>query len=71
MPLVTFWNVCARNNQAPVTKNEKNVFLVSGFSAETLGKVLQGQELEERTPEELMLMVLNSERYNFVNEFEI
>lgn len=71
MPLVTFWNVCARNNQVPVTKNEKNVFLVSGFSAETIGKVLQAENLEEKTPEELMLNVLNSERYAVVDKFDL
>lgn len=68
MPLVTFWNVMARNNQVPVTKDERNVFLVSGFSAETIGKVLNGEKLEERTPMELMLQVLNSERYHIVDE---
>ncbi len=71
MPLVTFWNVCARNNQVPVTKDEQNVFLVSGFSAETIGKVLTGEHLDDRTPEELMLQILNSERYAVVDEFEL
>lgn len=65
MPLLTFWNVNARNTQVPVTKNEKNVFMVSGFSAETIGKVLNA---EATTPEQLMLEVLNSPRYAFVDE---
>lgn len=65
MPLLVFWNVDARHNQVPVTKSEKNTFLVSGFSAETIGKVLNA---EASTPESLMLEILNSERYNFVDQ---
>jgi len=65
MPLVTFWNVNARNKQTPATKQEKGVFLVSGFSAETIGKVLNSESV---SPEALMLEILNSERYAFVDE---
>lgn len=68
MPLITFWNVNARGTQAPATKQEKGVFLVSGFSAETIGKVLNA---EATNPEELMLEVLNSERYAFVDDLKI
>lgn len=68
MPILTFWNVDARHNQAPVIKSEKNVFLVGGFSAETIGKVLNA---EATTPEGLMLEVLNSERYSFVDSLEL
>lgn len=64
MPMLTFWNLSARNNQAPVTKNTKGAFLVSGFSAETIGKVLNA---EATTPESLMLETLNSERYAFLD----
>lgn len=65
MPLVTFWNVMGRNKQAPATKDETNVFLVSGFSAETVGKVLNAEAV---TPEGLMLEVLGSERYSFIDK---
>jgi len=68
MPLLTFWNVNARNSQVPATKNQNGVFLVSGFSAETIGKVLNA---EATTPEQLMLEVLNSERYAFVDNLEL
>lgn len=64
MPVLTFWNLSARTNQVPVTKNTKNAFLVSGFSAETIGKVLN---TETSTPQDLMLETLNSERYAFLN----
>lgn len=68
VPLLTFWNVNARNNQAPATKHENGVFMVGGFSAETIGKVLNA---EATNPEELMLEVLNSERYAFVDGLEL
>ncbi len=64
MPLLTFWNVDARNNQAPATKSEKGVFLVGGFSAETIGKVLNAQATN---PLDLMLEILNSDRYSFID----
>lgn len=65
LPRITFWNVCSRHNQVPATQSEKGVVLVSGFSAETIGKVLQSKST---TPEDLMLETLNSERYAFINE---
>ena len=55
----------SRNNQVPATQDEQGVLLVSGFSAETIGKVLQSKTV---TPYDLMLEVLNSERYAFVDE---
>lgn len=64
MPKLVFWNVSARGNQTPATKDQNGVFLVSGFSAETIGKVLNAKST---TPEELMLEILNSDRYAFVD----
>lgn len=58
MPSVVFWNVSARNDTLPVTKNEQGVTLVSGFSPATFKFVMNGS-----TPMELMLEVLNSYRY--------
>lgn len=65
MPRLVFWNIQSRNNQVPATADERGVLLVSGFSAETVGKVLQSKVI---TPHDLMLEVLNSERYAFLNE---
>jgi hypothetical protein len=65
LPRITFWNVNSHNNQVPATQDENGVLLVSGFSAETIGKVLQSKTV---TPYDLMLEVLNSERYAFVDE---
>lgn len=64
MPTVTYWQVASRGLQAPVTKSKHGVFLVSGFSAETIGKVLQAKAT---SPEGLMLEVLESPRYAFVD----
>jgi hypothetical protein len=58
LPHVVFWNVNAFNTQTPVTKDEKNVTLVSGLSQSTFKHAVQG-----KTPLESMTDVLNSERY--------
>lgn len=64
-PMLTFWNVEGRTKQAPALANEKGVFLVSGFSAETIGKVLQSKAV---TPLELMMETLNNERYSVIEK---
>lgn len=64
-PRLVFWNVQSRHNQVPATQDSRGVLLVSGFSAETVGKVLQSKSV---TPLDLMLEVLNSERYSFIDE---
>lgn len=59
LPKVVFWNVSARNEQVPVTKNEQGVALVSGVSPQIFSMLQCG----ELSPEGFMLRVLNSERY--------
>jgi len=63
MPKLVFWNVNSRNNQTPVTQDEKGTFLVSGCSPAIFGKAVNTQST---TPLELMLEVLNSPRYERV-----
>lgn len=58
LPHVVFWNVSARNEQAPATKFDNNVTLISGLSQSTFQYAVGG-----KNPEELMLEVVNSERY--------
>ena len=65
IPQVVFWNVCARNSQVPVTFNQRGTALVSGLSPITLKFVLAG---EITTPEDLMLSVINTERYQPVED---
>lgn len=57
MPLVTFWNVSARNDRIPMRK-EGHVNYVSGFNPVIFEQVLKGL-----TAEDLMFDKLNSERY--------
>lgn len=58
LPHVVFWNVNARNNQAPATKFDNCVTLISGSSQSTFQHVLAG-----KTPVDSMMDILNSERY--------
>jgi len=58
IPNVVFWNVDARNTNIPTTATEKGVTLVSGFSPSTF-KIA----VENKTPEEVVEDVINSERY--------
>jgi hypothetical protein len=63
MPKLVFWNVNSKNNQTPVTQDEKGTFLVSGCSPSIFAKAIN---TESCTPLELMLEVLNSPRYERV-----
>ena len=59
MPNLVFWNVDARGGEnLPVQKNEKGVALVSGLSP-----VIFKIAVENKTPEQVMLDTINSERY--------
>lgn len=58
MPNIVFWNVDSRNNNTPVRMNEHNVALVSGCSPSIFRQVT-----ENKTPYELMLDIVESERY--------
>ena len=63
MPNLVFWNVNAFMSNTPFTMNEAGVQLVSGFSP-TIFKQLLGAD--GKTPYELMLEVIESERYSEV-----
>lgn len=57
-PNLVFWNVDARQKNLPVESTENGVALVSGFSP-----VIFKIAVENKTPEEVMLDTINSERY--------
>ena len=59
IPNVVFWNVDARSGKnLPTQKNENGVALVSGFSP-----VIFKMAVENKSPEQVMLDTINSERY--------
>jgi len=60
MPRLIFWNVASRADQTPVTMNEKGVYLVSGASPSIFKAAINARAT---TPVEMMLEVLESERY--------
>jgi hypothetical protein len=63
MPALVFWNVNAFANNAPMTMNELGVQLVSGASPSIFTNLLKNKLA---TAYEMMLDVLNQERYNLV-----
>lgn len=63
IPSVVFWNVNSRHDIFHADKNRKGVVLCSGQSASTFKHVV---ESADKTPVELMLGVLNDERYSVI-----
>lgn len=61
-PVLVFWNVRA-SSDSPVTKDENGTFLVSGCSPSILKNAMNTKAV---TPMDLMLDVLNSERYSMI-----
>jgi hypothetical protein len=61
LPKLIFWNVNSMQNNVP--KVEGNVMLVSGYNPSILKYILKDEEIDAR---QLMLNVLNSERYQSI-----
>jgi hypothetical protein len=59
LPSLVFWNVASRNQQQPVTMNEKGVVLVSGASPRVFAMVQSGSI----SPYAFMMDTLSAERY--------
>jgi len=63
MPFLVFWNVNSRNNQQPMTMDKRGFQLVSGCSPSIFTSLLSNKAVSAY---ELMLNVLNSERYSAI-----
>lgn len=59
VPNIVFWNVNGSGKNLPAQKNENGVSLVSGFSP-----VIFKLAVENKTPYQTMMDVINSERYS-------
>ncbi len=62
-PQIVFWNLKAYDN-VPAKFNEFGVALISGFSPAILKSIL-GNNMEDITPENIMLTTVMQERYNY------
>jgi len=63
VPQVVFWNLNASDN-VPVKADKSGAALVSGFSP-AITKALLAADMDEFTPEGIMLKTVMSDRYNF------
>tara|TARA_Y100000389_G_scaffold204268_1_gene255981 strand:- start:855 stop:2288 length:1434 start_codon:yes stop_codon:yes gene_type:complete len=64
IPKIVFWNLASRGNNFPIQSTEDNTSLISGFSPSILKSVLSGNN---SNPIELMLEVIDSERYSQIS----
>jgi len=65
-PELVFWNVNSRNNQSPITIDDKGVKLVSGASPSTFKALMTDKTVSAY---DLMIDVLNQKRYNKIETF--
>lgn len=63
VPKIVFWNLNAKDN-VPVKFDKSGTALVSGFSPAIMKAVLAA-DLEQFTPETIMLKTIMSDRYNY------
>lgn len=63
VPVIVFWNLRSTDN-VPVRYDKNGVALVSGFSPSIMKSVLSA-DMNDITPEGIMLNTLSSERYDF------
>ena len=70
MPCIVFWDLCNSDSKAmPCETITEGVFQMSGYSAAMLNAFMEGKlrEMASRTPTDLMLEVLEGERYKEVH----
>jgi hypothetical protein len=65
LPTVVFWNVNSTNKEAPVTLDQRGVYLVSGASPSIFKAAINTRAIN---PMEMLLDVINSDRYAAIEE---
>ena len=60
-PSILFWNVAARTTDFPVPADQPNTCLMSGYSADLMRLIVDGEELD---PLNLVLKAISDPRYN-------
>lgn len=63
LPTIIFWNLRANTHDFPVKCDENNVILLSGYSPSLLTTIVNGEEIN---PLNIILSIINSERYNLI-----
>lgn len=63
MPMLVFWNVYSRNNQQPMSLDERGFQMVSGCSPSIFKSLLANKQ---SSAYDMMLEVLNDERYKAI-----
>ena len=64
MPKLVFWNVDVRDNiMFPMIENDNGLLLVSGASPSIFTNIMKDNIV---TPHDIMMDVLNSERYSLI-----
>ena len=68
MPTIVFWNLNGRFSARPCETITEGVFQMSGYSEAMLTAFMEGRltQMQGKTPTDLMLEVLNGERYERV-----
>ena len=64
MPKLVFWNLRSSNMEFPVSADESNVALVSGFSQSLLKLFMEGKEIN---PYQIMCDAIDDKRYDMVS----
>jgi hypothetical protein len=60
MPKIVFWNLRGNTNDFPVSSNENNVLMLSGYSPSLLKSIMQGEEI---TPLGTLMKIIHVPRY--------
>ena len=62
-PRIVFWKIDSINDDCPIKFDQNDTALLSGYSPELLKMIIEGEEI---SPLNVVMKVINSERYNLV-----